>query len=136
MKLRTLKKRRRVWYDKIGSVFCPILETEIHFKADGFWHLCNKPNRKPRNVNEQYMKLSLLVFAPNVIKNSTNISKTKREKRKIRGIVKNVIQYELVHQVEKNKQVRVVVQKIGKGKHRFFSIMPHDHKSKHKKSTR
>ena len=48
----------------------------------------------------------------------------------VKGKQKSIVQYELTHMVSKNKTIRVIVEKIGLGKIKFLSVMPHDKKSK------
>lgn len=125
-----LKNTRKAFYDSVVSVFCPILNDTVFFNSDGFNHLLYESNRMPRNIGEQFMKLQCLPHAPEVIKKCTVITDTRKMRRKIKGKWKSGVRYELVHEVKKDIKIRVVVEKIGTGKHNFWSIMPHSNKSK------
>jgi len=127
--LKLIIKSKRL-YKSIVSVYCPILSNTVFFTSEGFNHLLYEDYYHPRNVNEQYMKLKCLPYAPEVVKKCTLISETRKVKRKIKKKFKDAIQYELVHEVSPGKKIRVVVEKIGTGKYRFRSVMPHDRKSK------
>jgi hypothetical protein len=129
-KIRDLKKKQKALYSSIISVFCPILNDTIFFNSDGFNHLLYQSNRKPRNIGEQFMKLRCLPHAPEVITKCAVITDTRKITRKVKGVYKSGVRYELVHEVEKDIKIRVVVEKIGTGKHKFLSIMPHTNKSK------
>lgn len=119
-----LKKKQKAFYQSIVSVYCPIINDTVYFTSDGFQHLLYKDNRKPRNIDEQFMKLKCLTHAPEVIKNCTLISETRKLRVKVKGKIKDVIHYELVHEVEKGKRVRVIIEKVGSsGKHKFLSTM-------------
>ncbi len=128
-----LKKKQKSFYKSIVAVFCPILNDTVYFTSSGLQHLLYKDNRKPRNVAEQFMKLHCLAYAPEVIKNCTVISEIRKLQIKIKGIVKEVVHYELVCEVESGKKVRVIVEKVGTGKHRFLSTMKDGKWSKSKK---
>ncbi|MEK7170804.1 MAG: hypothetical protein AAB774_00660 [Patescibacteria group bacterium] len=76
------------------------------------------------------MKLSCLTYVVEVLENCQTISKTRVIERHLKGIKKSVVRYELVHKVKRNTKIRVVVEKVGTGKHKFLSVMPHDNQSK------
>lgn len=128
--LKTLISHQRKFYKSIVSLFCPILNETIYFTSDGFKHLLYESNRKPRVVSEQYMKLMCLHHAPAIIKNCTEFV-SRKAKRKIKGVWKEVVRYSLVYEVSKGVKMRAVVERVGTGKCVFLSIMPHDKKSKH-----
>lgn len=128
-----LIKKQKVYYKRIGSVFCPILQDTVYFTSSGFNHLLYKSNRKPRKLSERYMKLKCLEHAPEVIKKCNVISETRQLEKKIKGRSKKVIYHELVYGIKKGIKIRVIVEKIGAGKLKFFSAMPHNNRSKPKK---
>ena len=118
-----LKKKQKAFYKSIISVFCPILNDTVYFTSDGFAHLLYKDNRNPRNVAEQFMKLQCLTYAPDIIKNCILISETRKLQRKVKGKIKDVVHYELVYEIKRGRKVRVVIEKVGTGKHKFLSTM-------------
>ncbi|MCX6809607.1 MAG: hypothetical protein NTZ65_02575 [Candidatus Berkelbacteria bacterium] len=71
--------------------------------------------------------------AREVIKKCKVISETRKVQRKIKGKDKSIIQHELVYEIKKGVKIRVVVEKIGTGKLKFRSVMPHNNRSKPKK---
>ena len=70
MKLTTLKKQQRAFYESIVSVYCPVIGDTVYFTSKGFNHLIYNTNRRPRKVNEQFLKLKNLSYAPEVVKNA------------------------------------------------------------------
>lgn len=129
-----LKKKQRVFYKSIVSVFCPILNDTVYFTSEGFNHLLyDRSNRKPRKISEQFMKLQCLTHAPLVIKKCTVISEIRQIERNIKGKKKSGVHYELVHEVSPGEKIRVIVEKMGTGKYRFLSVMRHGRKLKNKK---
>ncbi len=130
--IRDLIKRQRKYYKSIASVNCPILQDTVYFTSEGFNHLLYA-NRKPRKLSERYMKLICLNSAKKVIKKCKVISETREVQRKIKGKLKTTIHHELVHEIKKSVKIRVIVEKIGSGKLKFLSVMPHNNRSKPKK---
>ncbi len=119
-----LRREQKEIYDSIVSVYCKILDSTVYFTSEGFNHLIYESNRKPRNINEQFLKLKCLCYARRVIERCKKISEIREVKRFVDGILKEIIQYELVHEAVPGKKIRVVVEKIGTGKHKFRSVMP------------
>ncbi len=128
--IHSLIKQKRDFYDGIVSVYCPILADSVYFTSGGFNHLLYKSNRQPRKISEKFMKLQCLTYAPQVIKECLTISETRKIEKRIKNKLKSGFHYELVSEVCKDKKIRVIVEKIGTGKHKFLSVMPHDRKSK------
>ena len=81
------------------------------------------------------MKLMCLEHAPAVIANCSLVTQIRSSTRIIKGRKKQVLQYELTHKVRQNVEIRVIIEQVGQGKHKFVSIMPHNKKSK-KSSTK
>jgi len=79
------------------------------------------------------MKLMCLKYAREVIKNCKVVSETREFRRKVKSKQKTIIQHELVYEVKKGTKIRVIVEKIGGGKLKFRSVMPHNNRSKPKK---
>jgi len=131
-----LIKEHRKYYKSIVSVFCPILEDTIYFTSEGFNHLIYKTHTRPRKRNEIFMKLMCLKNATEIISKCSVISKTRKIERNVKGKEKEMICHELVYKVKKGKEIRVVVGKIGSGKLKFVSVMPHNKKSKTKTKKR
>jgi hypothetical protein len=82
------------------------------------------------------LKLVFLEYVPDVIRNCSITVETRQGKRKIWGKYKKILCYKLVHEISPGKKVRVIVEKIGNGKCKFKSVMPHDKKSKTKSKTK
>lgn len=114
--------KQKVFYKSIVSLSCPLLNETIYFTSEGFHHLTHKSNNKRRKVNEQYMKLKCLSFAPEIIKNCTRIIETRSEEHLIKGKKKTVITHELVDGKKRSHNIAVIIEKIGTGKHKFRSV--------------
>ena len=131
-----LKNKQRAFYKSIVSVFCPILNDTVYFTSEGFNHLLYESNRKPRSINEQFLKLRCLTYAPIVIQKCALVSETRQIQKRIKGKLKSGVHYELAYEVSKGINIRVIVEKIGTGKHKFLSVMRHDHPKKLKNKKR
>ena len=121
-------------YDAQEIIHCPFFEGPVTLSADGFYHLTNKPNRQPRNVNEQKLKLRLLKKALRIIRKTGTIQEYRCNMEKFGGPAKDgftkmkqVEHWAFHHIVGEKKQflIRVIVRRIGDGKIHFWSVMPH-----------
>jgi hypothetical protein len=121
-------------YNKTPEIWCPYFSANITLNSDGFNHLLNKPNRLPRNIDEQLLKLSLVEKALKIIcKSGTlqeyrdRIEKTGKPARD--GFYKTSrVQYWGFHAIvgeQKKIKIVVVLRKVGDGKIIFWSVLPH-----------
>jgi hypothetical protein len=72
----TVKRNAEDCYRKITSIPCPYLKGEVAFNTKGIQHIKFKAKHKARSQADQYMRLRLIKYAPDVIKkfkNSTGI---------------------------------------------------------------
>lgn len=121
--LKQLITETRIKYDSIGRVWCPVLNSDIHFTSEGRIHLIYKGNRKKRTVKEQYYKLNLFPLVIPVLKNSTELKAWRfREK--------DDIQYYAISGKagRKNIKIRVIVKRTGDGQFNYYSVMIDDRK--------
>jgi hypothetical protein len=125
MEHKKLILQQEKFYFSLKPIFCSVLNENVYFTSDGWKHLLYKPNRKKRNVSEQYLKLNCLNYAPTVIKNCKGIYKQITEE-----IHKKITVYSIVCEVKEGIKIRVILQKIGAGKVTFRSVMPHDKESR------
>lgn len=132
VRLKNLREKRRIFYKQIVSIFCPILNESVYFTSEGFNHLLYERHKKPRSISEQYMKLQCLVYVPDVIKNCMRITDTRLVLRNIKGKLKKAKHFELVYEVSTGAKIRVIIEKVGTGKHKFKSVMPHNKRSQRK----
>ena len=128
-----IEKTREI-YSKNSEIWCPYFSSNITLNSDGFNHLLNKPNRLPRNINEQLLKLSLVEKALNVVRKSgtlqeyrDRIEKTGKPGRD--GFCKTSrVQYWGFHAIlgdQRKIKIVVVLRKVGDGKLTFWSVLPH-----------
>src|SRR3989339_479046 len=73
----------RKLYEKQKTILCPFFNAEVTLNADGFNHLLNKPNRQPRNVEEQKLKLRLLKKALKIIKKAGTLQEERLQIEKV-----------------------------------------------------
>ncbi len=120
-----LIEQTKTKYDSIGRVFCPFLNSFVHFTSDGYRHLIYKGNRKKRNVKEQIYKLELFGLVIPVVKHCEGITKWRFDGKA--GSDNDVQYYALVHPVGKNPiAVRVIIKRTGDGQFNFHSVMKHN----------
>lgn len=131
--IRKLIEKQRDYYKSIVSVYSPLLQETVYFTSEGFNHLLFKSNRSPRKLSERYMKLMCLSYTVKVISKCKTASETRQYIRLVRGKKKTATSHELVYEIEEGKMIRVIVERVGTGKLKFLSVMPHKNSSKPKK---
>ncbi len=125
MNIKTLILQTREYYKSLEPVYCPILDQTIYFSSDGFNHLIYDTNRKPRNINEQYLKLKCLSQVKKVIEKCVHITETRT--------MVSQDDHELTFYSLELGEIRVIIKRKGTGKYKFQSIMPTISRRKNKK---
>ena len=96
--------------------------------------MLNKQNRRPRNVNEQMLKMRLLKRALMAIRNSGTVQEIRESIQKVDdcsqdGFYKTKrVRYWAFHAILGEDilfKIVAVVKKIGDGKIMFWSVLPH-----------
>jgi len=133
-KLKEQIEKSRAIYSKTPEIWCPYFAFKITLNSDGFNHLLYKPNRQPRNINEQLLKLRLVSKALEVIRKSGTLQEYRDKLESVGlpskdGFRKTArVQYWAFHAilgVEKKIKIVVVLRKSGDGKLTFWSVLPH-----------
>jgi ribosomal protein L28 len=121
-------------YESQGALRCPFFGASVILNSDGFNHLLYKPNRMPRNVEEQKIKLRLLKKGLRIIQKAGTVQEYRIRIEKFGkpardGFTKTKkVEYWAFHDiVGENKRflMRVIVRRIGDGAYHFWSVMPH-----------
>lgn len=121
-----------VFYTTINKVRCPYFKEEVFFNMEGFKHLKFKSDKVARPRLEQYARLKLLNFAPQVLSLSKTVQgiwKTKHfERTRVHSrtdtILRPVTYYEFIAVLE-NVRVKIIVKQIEGGQKFFWSIIPY-----------
>lgn len=123
----------RKLYEKEKTILCPFFNAQVTLNADGFNHLLNKPNRQPRNVEEQKLKLRLLKKALKIIKKAGTLQEERLQLEKVGkpgsdGFTKTKnVQYWAFHDIvgeKKRFKIRVILRRVGDGNIAFRSVAP------------
>ena len=120
------------FYAAIGEVRCHYFNEKVSFSASGLKHLKFKSDKVARSHSEQYARLKLLAFAPQVISLSRTVQgiwHTKHFERirmhsRTDTVLKPVSYYEFIAVLE-NVRVKVIVKQVDDGKKFFWSIIPY-----------
>lgn len=136
IKLHDVLEKARILYTQKNEINCPYFGSKISLTSDGFNHLQYKPNRAPRDVKVQIMKLSLLKKALEIIPKAGTLQEyrdviEKTGKKANDGFFKTKrVQYWGFHAILENKQrkIKVILKKVGDGKVIFWSVMPYGQK--------
>ncbi len=123
--LRVLIKLRREKYNTAPNIYCPLLKEIVYFNNQGFHHATHDGRGHLRKETDARMRLNLLPDINDVIKHSNKLAKppgvmTKSDPRNNSG--KELVFYELWHKFSRNKEVIVVIRKIGNGRLHYYSV--------------
>jgi len=119
-------------YKSVGEIYCPYFNENIAFNAKGLDHIKFKEWNKTRIIEDQYLRLKFLHFAPEIIKKSHTLQEFReqnnfeRQKINSRWERKMVpVKYYAFIAIIKNVRVKVIVKEIEGGKKNFWSIYPY-----------
>jgi len=120
------------FYITIGEVQCPYFGEKITFNMVGFKHLKFKSDKVARPRSEQYARLKLINFAPQVLSLSRTVQGIWTTKcfERIRihnhtdTILKPVLYFEFIAVLD-NVRIKVIVKQIDRGQKFFWSIIPY-----------
>lgn len=126
-----IKTEAEAFYATIQEVYCPYLKEKIAFNVRGLKHLKFKSDRQARTSNDQYARLRLLRFAPEVLKNShtvqgiweTKIFEEQKTNSRWKHILKDVRFYEFIAVLE-NIRIKVIIKEVQGGEKHFWSVIP------------
>jgi hypothetical protein len=139
--LREIMKEAKRAYEVQKYIVCPFFGQPVALTADGFYHLTHKPNRQPRNINEQKLKLRLLKRGLGVIKAAGTLQEYRKNMEPVgepnaRGFKEmRLVEHWAFHHIVGEKRrflIRVIVRRVGEGKLHFWSVMPHGRIEKQK----
>lgn len=123
--LNELIKKRRKAYETTKNIYCPYLKEVVYFNNKGFFHATHNGKGKIRNESDSRMRLNLLTSVNTVISRSTHFGSPPRVKPKghpENKTGKEVIEYELAYRFSKNKEVSVILRRIGNGRLHYCSV--------------
>lgn len=118
-------------YAEICKIRCPYFGEEISFNAKGLRHLKFKSDQQARSRQEQYARLKLLRFAPEVLKKSHTLQGILQIKRfepqktnnRWEHTIRNIVFYEFIAVLE-NIRMKVIVKEVVGGEKHFWSVIP------------
>lgn len=119
------------FYATVGEVRCPYFGSDIAFNAKGLRHLKFKADRQARPRKDQYSRLKLIHYAPEVLKLSRTVqgiwSVRRFEEQKTNSqwkqVMKEVVYYEFIAVLD-SVRVKVIVKEVVGGEKHFWSIIP------------
>ncbi len=127
----SMRESSEVLYKGVGEVYCPYFQEKVIFNAKGLEHLKFKKKNHARPREDQYMRLKLLRYAPEVIRQSKTIQgiseqkvfELNRSNHRNESLLVDAMYYEFVAILD-GVRVRVVVKQIGAAQKYFWSIIP------------
>jgi len=121
-------------YRGIGSTFCPFFGEKVNFNIEGLKHLKLKAWNKARPRRDQFMRLKLIRFAPDILKQSRTLQGIWETKLPIRrkrhgiweSLFTSVTYYEFIAVLE-DRRIKVIVKQIQGGEKFFWTMIPFWH---------
>ena len=122
--IQTLIDKTRTYYDSIGRVWCPVLNSFVYFTSEGTRHMLYKTNRKKRPVAEQKYKMALLKPAIRVLKskNSTIATWRLNDDSDLDYIA---VICDIPDRMRKKNMIRVIIKRTSDGQFNYHSVMRH-----------
>ena len=126
-----MKIEAEAFYSTIQGVFCPYFKEKIRFNVKGLKHLKFKSDRQARPNKDQYARLKLLRFAPEVLRKSNTVQDIWEIKRfegqktnsRWEHVLKDVRFYGFIAVLEKVR-LKVVIKEVIGGEKHFWSVIP------------
>ena len=115
------------FYAAVIKVRCPYFGEEIAFNAKGLRHLKFKSDH-----NDQYSRLKLIRYAPEVLRLSRTLQgmwskkcfETQKTNSRWEHVLKDVTFYEFIAVLD-NIRIKIIVKEVTGGEKHFWSVIPH-----------
>lgn len=119
------------FYAVIDKIHCPYFGKDIAFNAKGLRYLKFKADKQARPHKDQYSRLKLIRYAPEVLKLSRTVqgiwSVKRFEEQKTNNrwerVMKDVTYYEFIAVLD-SVRVKVIVKEVAGGEKHFWSVIP------------
>ena len=113
--VREIYRKTKKLYKNLKSCFCNSLNEEVYFTSDGLNHVLYY-RRRPRSQKERYYRAGLIKHLIKVITqaNSAMVS--------IKSTEPKVVTWAITYKLGQ-KEIKVILRKIGNGKLHFLSVM-------------
>jgi hypothetical protein len=126
-----IKDKAETAYKSLPQVYFPYLACSVKFNAKGLEHLKFKALRHERSHYDQFMRLKLLHYAPEILRKSHTLqginqtSTFERQKKHGRweGALKPVTYYEFIAVMDRVR-TKVIVKRVEGEESYFYSIIP------------
>ena len=120
-----------MFYAAIDKIRCPYFGDDIAFNGKGLRHLKFKADKQARPHKDQYSRLKLIRYAPEVLKLSRTVqgvwSVRRFEEQKTNSrwerMMKDVTYYEFIAVLD-SVRVKVIVKEVAGGEKHFWSVIP------------
>ncbi len=126
-----VKNGAEKFYKTINDIYCPYFKEKIAFNTKGLKHLKFKSNRQARPKKDQYSRLKLIHFAPEVLKRSHTLQgiwqirrfEVQKMNSRWEQVMKDVIYYEFTAVID-TIRLKVIIKQVLGGEKHFWSVVP------------
>ena len=134
-KFNEVKYEAENFYNKIGKIYCPFFNEDVHFNIKGLDHLVFKEWNKTRTIKDQFVRFRHIKIAPEIIRQSKTLqglwTTQKFERVKVHSrwdkVLKLITYYEFIAVMDSHGskiRVKVIVKQVEGGEKFFLSIIP------------
>lgn len=126
-----LRENANNLYSKVGKVFCPALEDNVYFTAEGFNHLIYKRRRSEREKDVQMLRFKILPWAIKLVKVTSTFQEydetlkeveVKQKKKRVK--VTKLVKYWGLIAIIEGRKIKVIIRQVGESNKHFLSVIP------------
>jgi len=132
-KFKRTREEAEKQYKQIKTVWCPYLQSKVHFNSEGFEHLLFKSWNRTRSRVDQYVRLRLFPIAVKIIRKSHTLQEYDECRMFVRQKINSrwenrakMVRYYVFIAIDKDRNVRlkVIIKEIEGGSKFFYSLYP------------
>lgn len=121
--LQKLKTEVHEKYLGYGLIVCPVINERVMFNNQGWKHISFDGKGHRRNSKSIYMRLKLVIFAPEVIQQASTVIKDEIRTLQINNVDRKVRFIELALSIKNSRShVTVILRRIEEGTLHYYSV--------------
>lgn len=130
-KFEKIKEESLEFYNSLGEIKCPYFNDKVSFNTKGIQHLRFKAFNKTRPIQDQYMRLKLLKYAPEIIKKTNTLQEICQKKNFERIQINSRWEQKAIEvnyygfvAIMDEVRIKIIVKETTGGEKYFWSIIP------------
>lgn len=130
-KFEKIKEVSLKFYNSLGEIKCPYFNDKVSFNTKGIQHLRFKAFNKTRSTQDQYMRLKLLKYAPDIIRKSNTLQEICQKKNLERVRINSRWEFRAIEvnyygfiAIMDEVRIKIIIKETTGGEKYFWSIIP------------